>query len=426
MKKVSLFRKCITGVLLGVLTLSFAACGAKLSDTPSEADVSGTYTFEEVITDEISSTWTVDLAEDGSYVVATEFMGNPVEIKGTYTVEGDTVTTGAPEETVDIPASWLNEDQSCEWTLDIEAKTIVPVNYTENAGLAGDGADAKESNADYPNVSYASVSDSEVMDIYLPKNPTGSDPVIVVVHGGGFKFGDQNMEIIQPIIEAGVENGYVVASVDYRKSDEEAFPGAVADVKAAVRYIKANAQTYGIDKEKVVIWGESAGAYLSLMTALTSDVSSLDADVSDNAEESSSVNALVSFYAPVEFSTMDEEFLALGEEDNANHSVGSFETDFLGIEDMSENEELVASSWWYSYASSINLDEDFAAWIQAGTKDVQVPYTQSENFAKQLGELIGENQVSFSLIEGAGHEDEAFYTEENLADVFEFLTNTLQ
>lgn len=278
--------------------------------------------------------------------------------------------------------------------------------------------------ADHENVSYASNSASQVMNIYLAEQATGSDPVIVVVHGGGFKFGDQTMAIIEPIVKAGTENGYVVASVDYRKSGEATFPGALSDVKAAVRYLRANASEYGIDPDKIVVWGESAGAYLADMTALTSAVTALDGDVTENAGVSSAVSAMVSFYAPIEFYTMDDEFVALGDSKSANHSQNSFETDYLGIADMTSDKDGVYKSWWGTYKDQIPTG--LKAWIQAGTADTNVPYTQSQNLASGLTEVLGADNVQFGLIEGAAHEDDAFYTSENLAAIFAFLADALK
>lgn len=287
-----------------------------------------------------------------------------------------------------------------------------------------DGSEGAE-NADYRAVSYASNSASQVMDIYLPKNATGSDPLIVVVHGGGFKFGNQVMEIVQPIIEQGIEKGYVVASVDYRKSDEAVFPAAVADVKAAVRYLKANATEYGIAPNRVALWGESAGAYLSLMTALTPDVEELNGDVHENGEQSSGVAALVDFYGPVEFYTMDEEFAAMGVADTKTLTDGSFESAFLG-QAIGKDKEAAYTTWWGSYKKQISTDFPLQAWVQAGDSDMRVPYTQSENFASELSKVIGAEKVHFSLLKGADHEDGLFYTEENLTQVFAFLENALK
>lgn len=228
------------------------------------------------------------------------------------------------------------------------------------------------------------------------------------------------MAIVQPIFAAAVEHGYAVVSVDYRKSGEAAFPAAVADVKAAVRFVKANAGEYGFDPEHVAVWGESAGAYLSLMTALTPEVEALNGDVTDNSEVSSQVTALVDFYGPVEFYTMDEEYKALGVEHDLFASDASFESKFLG-QNVGSDKEKTYETYWETYAEELPGDFTLSAWIQAGDADTSVPYTQSENFAERLSEVIGGDHVSFGIIGGADHEDAAFYTEENLSEVFVFL-----
>ena len=273
--------------------------------------------------------------------------------------------------------------------------------------------------ADSENIAYATLSPSQVLDIYLPANPSGEDALLVLVHGGAFKFGNQKAAIFEGVVKRAQQIGYVVASVDYRKSAEATFPASVSDVKAAVRFLKANATTYGIDSGRIAIWGESAGAYLALMTALTADTQELDGDVTDNAEQSSAVNALVSFYAPVDFYTLNAQKTALGIDDPTNCA---FEAEYLG-QPLTADEETTRKTWWGTYADEQELDVQ--VWIQAGTADDNVPYTQSQDFARELAQLIGEEAVHFALIDGAKHMDAAFYTDENLSQVFAFLDAAL-
>ena len=401
-------------------------------DTLTDEDVVGnTYTYDEVNEAYgFTTTWELTFAADGE---GTMFEPNDLMGDTTYTVSWTyadgvfTVTLLESDGDSMSLSSMFDDTYTCNYYVYSDG-TFTPVSASSSESSDLDGLTIsisdEESDADYPSVAYADESESQVMDIYIPEGATGSDPVIVVVHGGGFKFGSQTMDIIQPIIAAGLENGYVVASVDYRKSGEATFPGALSDVKAAVRYLKANAEEYGIDADKVVIWGESAGAYLSLMTALTSEVEDLNGDVDDNLEYSSSVAALVDFYGPVEFYTMDDEYVSLGIEGTTYSEDSSFESAYLG-QAIGEDEEYTYTTWWGSYTDQLPDDFTLSAWIQAGTSDTSVPYTQSENFAAALAEVIGEENVNFGLIEGAEHEDDLFYTDENLADVFAFLAEVL-
>ena len=413
---------------------TFAPVGASSaagSDVTDEDVVGNTYTYDEVNEAYgFTTTWELTFAADGE---GTMFEPNDLMGDTTYTVSWTyadgvfTVTLLESDGDSMSLSSMFDDTYTCNYYVYSDG-TFTPVSASSSESSDLDGLTIsisdEESDADYPSVAYADESESQVMDIYIPEGATGSDPVIVVVHGGGFKFGSQTMDIIQPIIAAGLENGYVVASVDYRKSGEATFPGALSDVKAAVRYLKANAEEYGIDADKVVIWGESAGAYLSLMTALTSEVEDLNGDVDDNLEYSSSVAALVDFYGPVEFYTMDDEYVSLGIEGTTYSEDSSFESAYLG-QAIGEDEEYTYTTWWGSYTDQLPDDFTLSAWIQAGTSDTSVPYTQSENFAAALAEVIGEENVNFGLIEGAEHEDDLFYTDENLADVFAFLAEVL-
>lgn len=398
-----------------------AAAGQEASaETGGAGETAGTYTFmEDAMGGQFQVPWTLMLKEDGAYELSCESMMGTNTYTGIYTEENGIITT-SPLEGDDTPiATWFESDYSCQWILD--GDTCVPVKYGEGGDVAMGAPEQGTAlvEAAYANVKYASQSESQVCNIYLPERE-GPFPTIVVVHGGGFAFGAQDMKIIQPIFLAALEKGYAVVSVDYRKSGEAAFPAALADVKAAVRFVKANAGEYGFDPEHVAIWGESAGAYLSLMTALTPEVEALNGDVTDNSDESSSVVALVDFYGPVEFYTMDDEYRELGVEHDLFASDDSFESKFVG-QNIGSDEEMTYQTYWETYKDELPGDFALSAWIQAGDADTSVPYTQSENFAGRLSEVIGADNVSLGIIEGAAHEDDAFYTDKNLAEVLAFL-----
>ena len=371
-----------------------------------------TYTFEGLMGEETAQ---IDLAADGTCQF---FLPDHPMIKdvyaGTYTANGTTVSiTGltnvdtASEYTQPGLWDWI-VDGNANITVDVEAKTFTPGEGAEQGGETTQ--DPIESDG-LTNVSYASNSDAQVCDIHLPTEGENW-PVIVLVHGGGFMFGDQSMDVILPVIDKALENGYAVVSVDYRKATEAVFPAALADVKAAVRFVKAHAMDYGWNPEKITVWGESAGAYLSLMTALTPDVAELNGDVTDYDKIPSDVRALVSFYAPVEFYTLYEE---AGKPDSA---ASSFESKFLG-QDIMADKDTTYATYWETYKDQIPTD--LMVWIQAGDADSRVPHTQSVNFADRLKNYIPEANIAYSIIEGADHEDDLFYTDENLDAVFAWL-----
>jgi hypothetical protein len=104
-------------------------------------------------------------------------------------------------------------------------------------------------------VAYTSTAGTQKLDLYLPAGE-GPFPVIVNIHGGGFKLGDKGM-VDNGIGKAFLNAGYAIASIDYRLSGEAKFPAAVLDAKAAVRFLRANAAKYNLDPNKIVAFGEN-------------------------------------------------------------------------------------------------------------------------------------------------------------------------
>lgn len=413
-------KKLLPLILAVCLLLSMAACGGSaeaettvLAETIIEIEasvvemVSYTYTFEGLMGQEIAQ---IDLYSDGT--VQFYLPGNTMITDiyaGTYTQDGTAVSI-AGLSNVDTSSAYATPGL---WNWIVDGNATVTVD--ENGTFVPVGIEAAEPDG-LTDISYASNSDAQVCDIYLPEEGENW-PVIVLVHGGGFMFGDQGMDVIQPVVARALKKGYAVVSVDYRKSTESLFPGALSDVKAAVRFVKAHSAEYGWNGESIAVWGESAGAYLALMTALTPGVTELNGDVTYYDIIDSKVQALVSFYAPVEWYTMYEE---AGKPESAS---SSFETKFLGT-DITEDKELTYTTYWETYADQIPTD--LKAWIQAGDSDQKVHYTQSVNFAQRLASYLGEENVEHSVIAGADHEDDLFYADENLDAVFAWLDSFMK
>ena len=108
----------------------------------------------------------------------------------------------------------------------------------------------------WSDIAYANQSETQKLDIYLPEKGSGPFPVIISIHGGAFLGGDK---IAAAAEMAGLERGYALVRVNYRLYREARFPAPVYDVKAAVRFIKANAESYYLDSDRIAVWGDSAG-----------------------------------------------------------------------------------------------------------------------------------------------------------------------
>ena len=118
----------------------------------------------------------------------------------------------------------------------------------------------------YLKVPYASDSESQYLDLYVPSNVENPE-LYVIVHGGGFITGDSQTRQAQFMYRYFRDHGYACATVNYRLAQEAPFPAGLEDVKAAVRFLRSHAEEYGYSTDHVSIFGESAGGYLASMTA---------------------------------------------------------------------------------------------------------------------------------------------------------------
>ena len=151
---------------------------------------------------------------------------------------------------------------------------------------------------DMPDIVYCTIDGvSQPMDIYRPtQRPAGRIPVLVYVHGGSFVGGDKRKGSGVGDIPAMVARGYMVAAINYRLAPTYYFPAPLEDVKCAIRYLRANAAQYGLDAERIGIWGGSAGGHLAAMAGLTGDGE--DFVKGGYADQSSGVAAVVDMFGP--------------------------------------------------------------------------------------------------------------------------------
>jgi acetyl esterase/lipase len=270
------------------------------------------------------------------------------------------------------------------------------------------------------NISYATASDAQKLDIYLPETGEGPFPVIVSIHGGAFKMGDKADMQVTPMLE-GLKRGYAVVSINYRLSGEAIFPAQIQDVKAAIRWIKANAKQYKLNADKLATWGGSAGGHLAAMAGTTGDVKELEELSQGNEKYSSRVQAVVDWFGPINFNTMDAQFKISGKGKTDHNEANSPESELVGKK-ITEATDLVKSANPATYITK----DDPPFFIEHGTVDHLVPTEQSVDFAKELEKVLGKEKVTLQLLEGAGHGTPHFSTQENLNCVFNFLDKLLK
>jgi acetyl esterase/lipase len=267
-------------------------------------------------------------------------------------------------------------------------------------------------------IAYAPLSSLQRLDVYLPDSSLEPLPVIVSIHGGAFLGCDKSDVQVLPMLE-GLKRGYAVVAINYRLSWEAKFPALVHDGKAAIRWIRANAQAYGFDPDRIAAWGGSAGAYLALMLGTTAGVRDLEDLGLGNPDQPSHVQAVVSWFAPTDFLKMDEQLAesGLAPAPGMEHSgPQSPESLLLGAQITTIPERVrAANPETYISASAPPF------FVQHGTKDNTVPVQGSIHFANRLGEVLGKGRVRLELLEGAGHADPRFEAPDNVANVLDWI-----
>ncbi len=147
-----------------------------------------------------------------------------------------------------------------------------------------------------------------VVDLYLPPkhSASGPKPLIIYIHGGGWMGGHTRQSAafsnFPQVLASLASEGFVVASLEYRLSGEAKFPAQLQDVRAAVRFLKANAAKYGIDPNKVALWGGSAGGHLAALAGMSCGAPGIDEK--PQAAGSECVQGVVSWYGVFDFAPM--------------------------------------------------------------------------------------------------------------------------
>ena len=143
---------------------------------------------------------------------------------------------------------------------------------------------------------YGTRKDREMhLDIYQPTGTMNHRTAVLVLHGGGWAAGDR--KLMQPRCEALANRGFTALAVEYRFLNEIPWPGQLHDVKTAIRWTRAHASELGIDPDKIVVQGHSAGAHLSLIAAGTFGKPEFDPDFASEPP-AGPIAAVVAYYPP--------------------------------------------------------------------------------------------------------------------------------
>lgn len=143
-------------------------------------------------------------------------------------------------------------------------------------------------------------SDAWRLDLAMPTEQTEElRPALVIIHGGGWRAGSKSVDVFQKMMSEYAKKGYVTINIDYRLTGEAPFPACIEDVKCAVRWLRAHAEQYHVDPNRIGAYGHSAGAHLAMMLAMVPKSAGLDGD-GGWEEYSSMVNAAAAGSPPTE------------------------------------------------------------------------------------------------------------------------------
>ena len=240
------------------------------------------------------------------------------------------------------------------------------------------------------------------LDLYVPVDGEGPFPLIVWIHGGAWKYGSKEGCIPSPW----ALKGYVVASINYRLSQHARFPAQIEDCMAAVRWLRAHAKAYKIDRDHVIAWGDSAGGHLASLLGTAGDAAEWEPGP---PAESSRVQAVIDWYGRADLTRVCTD-PAMAEHSVAHLLGGSGQ----GVYDVARKASPIAH---------VSKD-DPPFLIMHGDVDSTVPVQQSEAFAEALKKA--DVPVILVVLKGVGHGGDAFMKPDQVRIIDAFLKDQLR
>jgi acetyl esterase/lipase len=261
---------------------------------------------------------------------------------------------------------------------------------------------------EYKDVVYATIDGTPLtMNIFVQGE--GSRPSLFVwVHGGAWRSGSK-----ESMPEAFKEAGFAVASLDFRLSTTAAFPAMIHDIKAAIRFLRANADRYGYKAERIAVGGSSSGGHLATLVGVTNGNKDLEGTLGTYSGTSSSVQAIVDFYGASNLTTI------LGQSTPHGLSVRKPALELL-LGALPENNKPLAE-----LASPVyHVDPtDPPLLIIHGDQDPQMPINQAHELEGKYSAMGLD--VTFDVVHGGAHGGDAFYSGKHLQGMIDFLRRTI-
>jgi acetyl esterase/lipase len=292
-------------------------------------------------------------------------------------------------------------------TLATASIAMTSLSASAQPGGAGTDVSNRPSIVKTADIRYATVGDTELgLDLYMPAG-TDNPPLIVFIHGGAWRFGSRDSVSVIDL----VDEGFAVASVSFRLTPVAPLPAQVHDIKGAIRFLRANADEYGFDADRIAVTGVSSGAHLAALVGLTNGSEPHEGDVGGNTGVSSDVQAIVSYFGASNLASILAQSTPFG----INLREPALELLLGGTVD-----EMIDLARFGSPVFQVDAN-DPPLLLLHGDQDPQMPINQSlELFgaAKENGIT-----VQFVPVHGAAHGGAAFFDTDRNALVTEFLND---
>jgi acetyl esterase/lipase len=266
----------------------------------------------------------------------------------------------------------------------------------------------------YGNIPYASDTiKKHLLDIYLPASAKTNTPLLVWIHGGAWNHNDKyaDMGYMKKTIAAFLDNGFALASIDYRFSTDAVFPALIQDCNQAVEFLYQNAAKYKLDKDKIALVGFSAGGHLASLLALSNN-NNIESFYPGKKKVSFKIKAVIDFYGPSDFLAMIPKEIPANDPPNPVSLL-------LGAHPL-QRPDLAKIASPVTYVDK--NDPPFL--IIHGEKDESVPNTQSALLSAWL-KVSGVNN-ELIIVPGAPHFGQMFDAEEIQKRIFVFLNSNLK
>jgi len=247
------------------------------------------------------------------------------------------------------------------------------------------------------------------LDLYMP-NEVDNPPLLVWVHGGRWLHRTKEHVFTTAL----VGEGFAMASVDFRLSVDAPFPAQIHDIKAAIRFLRANATTYGYDATRIGIHGRSSGGHLTALVGVTNGNKELEGSVGGHLDQSSDVQAVVSYFGASNLTSILDQSTPFG----VNLRSAALALLLGGTLEQKMELAKLASPVFHVDATDPPL------LLLHGDQDPQMPINQ----AHELHGVYKEHglPVHFEVIHGAVHGSEEFFDPKRNALVTAFLKEHLR